>query len=709
MNVYTKFFKIFICLLYFKRMCLMVKKRFFINFLIISILAIHFQLPVFALEQDSTEEQDFISDLSLADLLNLKIVGASKKEESVLETPMSVHLITKEDLDNWMPRHFYEAVGMAPGNSFYFTNFGFAGGAMTRGTYHISKFTAAYELLPIIETGWWSFPIHFFKNIEVIRGPGGLAWGGSATAGVMNCNFRDDLEGTEVHLTGGNYRKYGVDLLYGKKFKGGKEGDGMFVGFHTEGQDPVRAGYTIDPTGTGDPTYNESTMPLYYLGVKPSWVAAGKIKSGPFKLVFYKDNHNEILSLAWRAEQTLNMPEYMSEYNEHEGIYSGHCDQSGIRGEYQFLNTDMFKGTIYAENSVRNWYVNALANFPLKKYATGWSIDMYLLDNQLELNAGGEFWSRYVTDDASFWVANDSITWANNAWANKTDYNNAYLQLKYKIFNDKLTLIAGGRWDRQKDAPTENAIVGPRAGVIFNPLDDKLIFKYLYNNTLRRPTGIELAHTANPPNPEKIGVHEIVAIYNNDNLLVNTTFFIQELKDKISAVDPAKQHLPGFQGFKNSGGERIIGLEWGIKYIPIPMVRLTCNGILQQAKFVASDSSYQSPHLSDGRLPFVPLLSNTIGCEVSIKDIVYVNPGIRTSYKIPYFKTDGSEGDENANFLDLNIRTKEFMNMFSVSLHVYNVLNEHDGLPAFNEEFRWRNGTVEPIPRMVALDLKLRF
>lgn len=142
-------------------------------------------LPIISFSNDD-------DDLSLSDLLNLEISVTSK---SSTETPRDaasiVAIITQEEIQKNHCRDLADVISMVPGFNLakdddYLSFFGrglfaYEGRALIQvdGMQLSDLYFGSYELSN-------DFPIHLIKQIEVIRGPGSVLYGGTAEIAVIN-------------------------------------------------------------------------------------------------------------------------------------------------------------------------------------------------------------------------------------------------------------------------------------------------------------------------------------------------------------------------------------------------------------------------------------------------------------------------------------------------------------------------------------------
>ena len=143
-----------------------------------------------AVAQNETD----LMQMSLDELMNIEIVGVSKKSESLKHVPMSAYVVTQDELSRWGVRNLFDIFQRVPGYSFYNTDYYGQYGAIGRGLQSVWRYGFSFELMNVVDFGHYEFTPHFFKSIEIARGPAGLTWGSGAEAGLLNFNIRDDLD-----------------------------------------------------------------------------------------------------------------------------------------------------------------------------------------------------------------------------------------------------------------------------------------------------------------------------------------------------------------------------------------------------------------------------------------------------------------------------------------------------------------------------------
>jgi outer membrane receptor protein involved in Fe transport len=147
----------------------------------------------------SAQEIEY-GELSLEELLNVKVVSASFREQSIHEAPSAVSTLDEEEVMT-APTRLMEALRKVPGiwiiqsNANHFT-VGLRGAnglinnrvlVLVNGR-RLPSFTG--------DTVWSLLPYHVgeIERVEVIRGPGATLYGADALSGVINITTRDPLE-----------------------------------------------------------------------------------------------------------------------------------------------------------------------------------------------------------------------------------------------------------------------------------------------------------------------------------------------------------------------------------------------------------------------------------------------------------------------------------------------------------------------------------
>lgn len=192
-----------------------------------------------------------LGSLSIEELAQLEVTSAGRRAEPLSQAPVSLFVITNEDILRWGGSSLPEVLRLAPqldvqridARQYAVTARGFQGAETAnktlvqidgRSIYSTLAATVFYEL--------YSTPLEDIDRIEVISGPGGTLYGTNAVNGVINVTTKDAREtlGLLARATGGSVEQTGL-LRYGMPL-----GEGGAVRVYAEGWN--RQGFP--PSGT---------------------------------------------------------------------------------------------------------------------------------------------------------------------------------------------------------------------------------------------------------------------------------------------------------------------------------------------------------------------------------------------------------------------------------------------------------------------------
>lgn len=173
-----------------------------------------------------------VADLSLEELMDVKVYSAAKKEQALADTSAAAFVISQEDIRRSGATSIPDILRMAPGvqvaqidaNSWAITIRGFNGQFSNKLLVLIDGRTV-YS--PLFAGTYWNAHdavLEDIDRIEVIRGPGGTVWGANAVNGVINIRTKHskNTQGGLVSAQAGNYQN-GGSVRYGGEL--GKNGN----------------------------------------------------------------------------------------------------------------------------------------------------------------------------------------------------------------------------------------------------------------------------------------------------------------------------------------------------------------------------------------------------------------------------------------------------------------------------------------------------
>jgi iron complex outermembrane receptor protein len=195
-----------------------------------------FLLPILLIAREGYTEDKItlarLSDLSVNDLMDVKITTSKKTEESAFDSASSVYVISREAIKRSGAGNLPEALRLAPGLNVSRVDLN---NYMVSGTVNNDYFTDKLLVLvdgrPIqsrtFSLVWWPaqmYPLEDIERIEVIRGAGSALWGSNAMGGVINIITRkaSDSKGGYAQVGGGK-----IDREFGTVRYGASAGDNL--------------------------------------------------------------------------------------------------------------------------------------------------------------------------------------------------------------------------------------------------------------------------------------------------------------------------------------------------------------------------------------------------------------------------------------------------------------------------------------------------
>ncbi len=460
---------------------------------------------VFAQEQDANEPEDLF-EMSLEELMEVKVTTASKREEYISDAPGIVTIVTKEQIRMFGAENLLDVLNRMP--SVYTTGSYMFGHniASVRGdlaTHHNNHTLVLINGRPVRESiqgglnypVFTAYPIDMIERIEFVRGPGSVFYGTNAFTGVINIITKRGEE-PEFSLT----TKGGSFGYHSNSISGGKDSDDFnFYGvLHQAAEDGAHWNATDEAGVRGSLSSRQSsgsvatriqsgpmTFDLFYtrqamnhFGRAPLWSLAGNEMDT--KRLFANLGYNLPLSKQWRLE-----PHVTFNYNRFEQENGAFYHQSrDILGEITLFGQPTNKLDI----------------------VTGYVIEHLATPQSGRSSIGG-----YSLVALS-----------------------AYGEAGYQLF-DNTKLFGGSQWNEPEDGRSD---LISRFGAIID-IDSNWGIKLLRGEAFRAPwpgeTLISNPFLTGNPNlkPEKITTHDIQLFYHGRKTQLAATYFVSTMEDMI--------------------------------------------------------------------------------------------------------------------------------------------------------------------------------
>ena len=413
--------------------------------------------------QDTTLSDSSYFDMSLEELLNVKVSIASTKPETISSTPAIVSTYYMKDLMLLGARSLADALSFIPGVVVNESAFGLTS-IMIRGSEESANTQTLFLLdgVPYTSPSHSSFstlivPVEAIDRIEVIRGPGSVLYGSNALIGVINVITRSKPGGQVALTIGSNNHKN----LGGAVSKDLGKDSWVSVAFELQRQNGFEGEYRINGQSLRLPRPKEMSSALIRYGNK----------NLNLLVQMYEETvrgHNP--PTASNPEPLSDLPQYLRQ----EGFlvhadYTWKLNTSALKVYTDYnqypLSLDLPPITLRFDN-------NGNDNYRLRS-GVQYSVEFKSVD-QLSLLAGVEYERRNTGAYISYMLSNQATPLATIMEAGSINELAAYLQLDYRM--DKWRFVAGARAVNNEKAGSK---VLPRASVVYSFTDEQSL-KLLY-------------------------------------------------------------------------------------------------------------------------------------------------------------------------------------------------------------------------------------
>lgn len=526
-------------------------------------------------------DPDDLSNMSLEDLLDIKITVASKRAETVQDAPGVVSLYTAAAINQTGYYSLAELAEITPGygtvtrlgNTFFETR-GQVGDLNAKHLLMIDGIPVnhARDYMAFAQE---QVPLLFAKQVEYLRGPASALYGVSAFFGVVN-------------VTGRQLEDAGTEFA-NRVTLGDSESETGLMGYmlHRNGRHGLHLSYGF---------YDQDASLAPLTATVPDWVAV------PVDQRLRDNQQSRFLNLNYRVhEGKLSGLRagviFMAKESGYGESWTGGIDTSEQNEEQR----STFVPYLRYENEVAtDWWVNSYLKFnrsleegtqkndiwgsPFFFQFKAQTDDLeYLFEVRRDFNesssliVGANYDVRFQDDDESF-LFNPADPKADVPFfEGKAKTSSLYAQYNNRFDVGKGMLVTvGARFDRGEIEANSYDQVSPRVAIV-QKVTDRLSAKLLIGSALKAPGVKEIGHNtektpslivaANVPNvgPETIDTQEIAVSYASSHWYGGLTLYRNQTQDLIVEAQLAPElytgagDQPGF--FQNTSGE-IEGEGW---------------------------------------------------------------------------------------------------------------------------------------------------
>ncbi len=617
-----------------------------------------------------------LESMSLEDLMNIPVYGASRYEQKSSEAPSWVSVVTSDDIRKYGYRTFEDILKSVPG--FYINNdrnysyigvrgFGRPGDYNTRVLQLVDGHRVNDTVYDMAAIGTdFIVDIDLIDRVEVIRGPSSSLYGSNAFLGVINVVTRrgKDVGGVEASADAGSFETYRGRLTWGKNYGNGldlvasgtlydSKGDDLFF---PEFNDPatnngVAAGRDGDKFGSAfaSLSWKDFTFQAAYADRKKD------IPTASFDTVF-NDPRNRTEDKRYYADL-----KYEGKAGENTDLMARFFyDWSWYAGHYIYEDATVIPTPPFLYD-FRDEASNAWWGGEVKLLRTLFTSHRVTAGTEVRRNARRS--QKNFIDDPYELIMD--IDRSDTVWA-------LYLQDEWNLGKGFL-LNAGVRHDRYD---TFGGTTNPRIALIYSPLARTSI-KILYGQAFRAPNAYELyyeggGNKANPNlQPETIRTYEAVLEQGvGERIRLVADAFTYDIRNLISQVTDPTDNMLVFNNFERVKAK---GLE------------LAAEG--KWANGFSGRASYTIQRVEDsdtgGKLTNSPSSLAKMNAVVPVwTDKLFT--GIELQY-ISDRKTPKGGTAESAAVVNLTLLARNLVKGLEISGSVYNLFDKAYGVPGGEE------------------------
>jgi outer membrane receptor protein involved in Fe transport len=515
-----------------------------------------------------------LSGLSIEDLLNLRVTIASKRSESVLESPGFVTVYSKDDIRRLAYYRLADLARITPGYNAY-TIFGetvFETRGQKAGSFNNDKHILFIDGIPFAHARSLKvsteeeLPLQFADQVEFLRGPAGSLYGVSAFLGVINVRPKALEEpGSQVEMrvaVGPRYESF--DLMSTALQKTERSESLVSLGFFRRSDSLDFVGVVNDPNNV----YRDSRRTFFAMvthkitqgplaGAGAGFIASYK-RGGLGEGFLNGEFTHPLNEITWTT--VVPYLKYMRALDSRLAV-NGFVkyNESFETGYYSPFTAETFAsypgaGQVFAGYRSRTRNIEGLAEIRFQPVEDGLLIAGLDADTRSESGSGTLVFGGMVPPYVSTVFDPKSITVLSEF---------AQYQQKVPLLRG-LLLTAGGRMDWGLHGRSTLYVDGAPRVALTQRFSENWGLKFQYGAALRAPGVKELGLNAeaaarNVPGlvvpslvPEKFHTFEAGVVFNNAFLYGNLVGFRNTTIDSLDGVNRLGQNF-----FENRGGDTV--------------------------------------------------------------------------------------------------------------------------------------------------------
>ena len=528
-------------------------------YFIVSILIITTSLNAKYIDE---EEVNYLFNLSLEDLMQIKVTGSTLTPSELKTVPSSVTVFTHNEIKYAGLDTLDELMNIVPGFQSYRAShsnqhypFSSRGRRIGTSSSEVLILVDGQRLEEPRNSGIASvvpkYPLANIERVEFIRGPGAAIYGSNAMMGVVNIITRSNVN--EISLSYGSFNRKNINLLASHKI------DDLQIDFfaHLESDNGdnylVKNNYSANKIPTDDPReFTDLSLKLKWKNTQLK-IQHNKYKSENFYVVNNISNgfnfNNADVSLI-----TLNQDFHW--YNVVSSL-SLNYNTSNVNFASQLTPPNFLASKSNPSSSdplfvspsfdnYKQYYAQFHNSINLKEYGSlQFGIEARIIDLPTAMVANnfdlGEFANKNFPI-TYYGTLKQTTTVLNEV---KRDVFGIYAQYQHTVF-DNMHITLGMRYDSFSSIDSQ---LSPRIAII-HELDNHNSIKLLYGKAFRAPAEYELGMQNNPVilgnvnlNPETVETYEIIWVGQWKHTGLSFGYFENKFDNSIIRQDAGNNKL----------------------------------------------------------------------------------------------------------------------------------------------------------------------
>lgn len=661
--------------------------------------------------------EDFLSDTTLDDLLNLEITVASGAENKLTtrQSPSVVAVLTREDIEATGASNLLQLLRFVPGFDYTTAESGI-NGFQVRGNYASEgKLLVNYNGVPANEASFGApsfsgfFNLDIIERIEIIRGPGSALYGGAAELGVVNVITKDmrgkGMVGVSTNRTNESAGYFTSSLSAGIGSESPDDFDAnVYLGFAEEntGEGPY---YGYDGT-----LFQKSEN--YFLRDNHFIIINAAVSDLTVDLHYHRDRQNFPLAIYDRVSDNGNY-DYINDV--------GRITYSSLFGQVQY-RYQLFEHTILTAKLQYGDYDSAQSIEPYTVLYPEWYYDVPVDriaaefsfnerpfgSDDFSIDAGYGFFKDGVEfSEQQIQILLDEFGLAQNRVVATTDYDTHYFYLQSLLKLGNFTLTGGFRTE---DNEIYGNVTVPRFAVTYvnGPFHTKIMASKAYKAPTPGTLGLSFEGELEP---EEAEVFELEVGYRvTENSFAQVNIFDNTLEDVIVYDDDDVLFSNG--GTVHTRGTEIeyrVQDDWGFAAINYSRYWIEENTVADYQAFSVSADNLTFPPID--KLFGSPQTMITLYAKLKFNERLSLNPSavyLGERYSIRYIDNAANVETRLPSEVIANLHLQYddlFIEGFSGSIGAYN-LSDSDNTVA-NGYIADETGHAPGLGRR--LDIKFKF